>query len=211
MNSFPFSRRDFKTRIIRPIHRGRGLQSSVYLVEENGVRFAVKDYAATPPAFHSVAPLLVARECKALQHLDGVPGIPRFLGKIDALAFALEFIEGKPLDLFHRGQVAPVIFENMARVIAAMHARGVAHGDLKRRSNALITPTNEVFLVDFATAIVARGPLSRRLMREVARVDRKAIPRLKKHVAPQLLSARDKWELTHPTPLENWARYWLER
>lgn len=212
MNRIKLRRRDLAARIIRPIHLGRGLQSSVYLIEEKGVLLAVKDYAQAPPAFRSgVAPILVARECKALRHLDGTPGIPRFWGKIDALAFATQFIAAKPLDLFHRGEVAPAIFAQIESVVAQMHARGVAHGDLKRRSNTLITPEGEVYLIDFAAAIVARGPLSARLMRALANVDDKAIPRLKRHVAPELLTPEDKWKLENPTRLEKWARDLLGR
>ena len=79
---FPISqlrRRDLKKHTIRVIHQGKGLQSSVYLVEIDGHRAAVKDFADTPPKFRRfVAPFLVGREMKALKYLDGTPGVPRF-------------------------------------------------------------------------------------------------------------------------------------
>ena len=188
------------------------MQSSVYLVECDGEPLAVKDYARVPVRLrNSVAPLLVARERRALLHLDGTPGIPRYFGRIDALAFAMQYVEGKPLDLFHAGEVSETVFARIEAAIDAMHARGVAHGDLKRRSNILVTPDQQIYLIDFAASVVARGPLSTRLMRALAEVDDKSVPRLKLHVAPETLTDDDRWKLAHPTTLERWARRVLGR
>lgn len=212
MNRLKLARRDWESRVIRTIHAGRGLQASVYLVEQDGELWAIKDYARAPAQFRNgVAPLLVARECRALRHLDGTPGIPRFMGKIDALAFAMQYIEGKPLDHFHMGEVSARVFARIEAVIAAMHAQGVAHGDLKRRSNVLVAPDEQIYLVDFAAAVVARGPLSTKLMRALAEIDEKSVPRLKKLVAPECLTDADRWKLAHPTTLERWARRLLGR
>ncbi|MBW3637491.1 MAG: hypothetical protein KY445_13670 [Armatimonadetes bacterium] len=205
-------RRELPAQTLRTIHAGRGFQSSVHLVDWNGSHAAVKDFSRLPPLFRLfIAPILVKREVKALRHLDGTRGIPRFFGQIDRLAFAIEYIEGRPLDTFKIGELAPEVFPRIAAAIEAMHARGVAHGDLKRRSNLLLTPDGEVFLIDFAAAIVARGPLSRKLMRAVADVDEKSLPRLKKFVAPELLTEEDQWKLENPTKLERWARKLLGR
>ena len=212
MKRLKLARRDLESRVIRTVHEGSGLQSSVYLIEADGERLAVKDFARTPAKFrNTVAPILVARECKALRHLDGTPGIPRFYGRVDALAFAMQFIEAKPLDLFHAGEVEEPVFSRIEAVIANMHAHGVAHGDLKRRSNILVTPEQQIYLIDFAAAIVARGPLSTKLMRALAEIDNKSVPRLKMHVAPETLTDDDKWKLNNPTRLERWARRLLGR
>jgi len=206
------TRQELPHQTLRTIHTGKGFQSSVYEVDWKGTRAAVKDFSKLPPLFRFfIAPVLVKREVKALQHLDGTPGIPRFLGQIDRLSFAIEFIEGRPISGIHKGEMPPEVFGRMAKVVAAMHARGVAHGDLKRRSNLLLTPQNEVFIIDFAASIVARGPISRKLMRAVAEVDDKSLPRLKKFVAPELLTEEDKWKLENPTKLEKWARKLLGR
>ncbi len=205
-------RKEFETQILRAVHVGKGFQSSVYEVDWKGKRAAVKDFSKLPPLFRIfIAPILVKREVKALRHLDGTPGIPRFFGQIDRLSFAIELIEGQPVSGIHKGEMPPEVFGRMAKVVAAMHERGVAHGDLKRRSNLLLTPQNEIFIIDFAAAIVARGPISTKLMRAVAEVDDKSLPRLKKFVAPELLTDDDKWKLENPTRLEKWARKLLGR
>ncbi len=209
-------RKEFESQIIRAIHVGRGFQSSVYELDWNGTRAAVKDFSRLPPLFRFfVAPILVKREVKALKHLNGTPGIPRFLGQIDRLAFATQFIEGRPVSSIHKDELAPEIFaelfDNMARAVAAMHARGVAHGDLKRRSNLIWTPQHEIFIIDFASAIVARGAFSQKIMGAVAEVDDKSLPRLKRFVAPQMMTEEDTWKLENPTKLETWVKKLLGR
>lgn len=208
----PITRRNLQAKTIRVIHQGKGFQSSVYLVDWNGTPAAVKDFSLTPPLFRFfVAPLLAGREAKALRHLNGTPGIPRFLGKVDRLAFALEYVEGRPISGVRKGEMPEEVFPRIAAVIEAMHQRGVAHGDLKRRSNLLLTPDNQVFIIDFAAAIIGKGPLSKKLMGAVAQVDDKSLPRLKKFVAPELLTEEDHWKLENPTKLEKWARKLLGR
>lgn len=208
-------RRDLASAIQRVVHRGRGYQSSVYLIGLDGEVAAVKDYSAAPRAFRRwVAPLLVRREIAVLKHLQGVPGVPKYFGRIDRLAFTMQYIEGTPIADFKEGELPPQAFETIQRVIDAIHARGVSHGDLKRRSNLILTPGNEIFVVDFAAAVIGEQPLHplrNWLQREVARVDDKSVPRLKKFVAPELLTADDQEKLDNPTSLEKLARKLLNR
>ena len=218
MNENPFQklkRRDLERLTTRMIHVGRGFQSSVRLIEIDGERAAVKDYINAPRAFRMfVAPWLLNREERALRVLDVVENVPRVFARIDSCALAMEFVEGTPMDRFGMGEVAPEVFTAAQKTIDAVHARGVSHCDLKRRSNLLLTPNGEVVLIDFAAAIVGRralNPFANWLQREMARVDDKSVPRLKKFVAPELLTAEDKHKLETPTVLERWARKLFNR
>ena len=208
-------RRDLRGSIKRVVHKGRGYQSSVYLVEIGGQQAAVKDFAETPPLFRRfIAPYLVRREVRALRVLQGTPGIPQIYGRIDRHAFALEYIEGTPLAEFKEGELAPEVFARVQSVIDGIHQRGVAHGDLKRRSNLLLTPDGEVFLIDFAAAVIGRRPfhpLLNSLQKQMAAIDDKSVPRLKKFTAPELLTDEDRAKLEHPTFLEKMARRLLNR
>jgi RIO-like serine/threonine protein kinase len=219
LESTPFARlrrRDIEQFRTRTIHSGRGYQSSVYLVEKGEQVAAVKDFSRVEnKAFRRlVAPLLIAREIKALRALDGTPGVPKYFGRIDRLAFAMEYIEGTPVADFAEGELDPIVFPRVQEVIDAVHARGVAHGDLKRRSNLLVTPDKQIYLIDFAAATVGRrrfNPFLNWLQKSMAEIDDKSLPRIKKFAAPDLMTEEDWDKLNNKTPLEQWARKLLNR
>jgi len=208
-------RRDIQRYVKRIIHQGKGYQSTVYLIEVEGAQAIVKDFATAPKLFRRfVAPFLLRREARALQYLNGTPGVPRLYGRIDPLAITMEYIEGTPLSEFKQGELAPEVFPRVQQTIDAIHARGVAHGDVKRRSNLILTPQGEVFVIDFAAAIIGRRPLHpimNWLQHQMAAVDDKSLPRLKKAVAPELLTEADWEKLNNPTGLERLARRLLNR
>ena len=208
-------RRDLEALTTRIIHQGRGYQSTVFLVEKDGHRAAVKDFSGTPPFFRLfIAPFLLAREINALRHLSGVAGVPQFYERIDRYAFAMQYIEGTPIATFSLGEIPPEVFPRVQSVIDAIHAHGVAHCDLKRRTNLILTPEGEVFLIDFAASVIGERtlhPFQNWLYREMVEVDNKSLPRLKKFVAPELLTEADRHKLDHPTVLEKWARRLLNR
>lgn len=208
-------REDLDKVTTRMIHVGRGFQSSVRLIEIDGARAAVKDYIHAPRAFRTfVAPWLLNREERALRVLDGTWGVPQCFARIDRCALAMEYVEGTPMDRYSLGELAPEVFEAAQKTIDAIHERGVSHCDLKRRSNLILTPYGDVCVIDFAAAIVGRralNPFANWLQREMAQVDNKSVPRLKKFVAPELLTDDDKHKLATPTVLERWARKLFNR
>lgn len=215
-NSFQkLKRSELEKVTTRMIHVGRGFQSSVRLIEIDGERAAVKDYINAPRAFRTfVAPWLLNREERALRVLEDVEGVPGVFARIDRCALAMEYVEGTPMDHYSLGELAPEVFVAAQKTIDAVHARGVSHCDLKRRSNLILTPHGEVVLIDFAAAIVGKrvlNPCANWLQREMAQVDNKSVPRLKKFVAPQLLTDEDKHKLATPTVLERWARKLFNR
>ena len=209
------SRRAMEEATVGFLHEGRNCQSTIRVLEIAGQRAVAKDYARTPPFFRRfVAPFLLNREERALRFLAGTVGVPQVFARIDRQALVLELIEGKPIDHFQNGELAPEVFARVQEVIDRIHARGVAHGDLKRRGNLMVTPQGEVFLIDFAASLIGKRalrPVVNWLQREVARVDDKCVPRLKMKAAPELMTDDDRRKLETPTKLERWARRYLNR
>jgi glycosyltransferase involved in cell wall biosynthesis/predicted Ser/Thr protein kinase len=207
-------RRDLKSVTVSPIQQGHGYQSSVYLVEIDGQKAVVKDFAGTPRWFRRfIAPFLVRRETKTLEYLRDFSAVPCLYTRIDSLAFAMEYIEATPICDLEVGKVQAEVFTNLEKVIDALHRRHVSHCDLKRRRNILVNKRGEVFIIDFAAALIGRqlNPILNWFQREMVEIDNKALPRAKKLVAPQLLTAKDLYQLSNPTRLERWARTLLNR
>lgn len=197
------------------LHQGHGVGASIYRVEMRGQQFAIKDFANTPPLFRTViAPYLLRRETRALQRLQGVSGVPKFYGKIDRLAFALEYVEGKPISELAPGELTQGICARVQQAIDGIHERQVSHGDLKRRTNFLITPDNHVVIVDYASAVIGGRwwrPVTNWVQQQMEQIDNKAVAKIKKLGAPNLLTQQE-WNLVNkPTTLEKWVKKLLKR
>ena len=144
----------------RPVRTisGRNLtKADLRVVELDGRVLAVKDYRRRPfLARHTAGRLFVRRECRAYAAAAGVPGLPEFLGRVDAFALATAWVDATPLSEIPPGSVPPEVFDRLDAILEALHERGVALGDLHHR-DVLVAPSGEVALVDLATAVVA-GP-----------------------------------------------------
>jgi len=99
----------------------------------------------------SCADWLIAHEEAIYRLLDGVPGVPRLLGRTASRALAIEYIDARPLD--HLSEVPGGLFDGIARILHDIHARGVAYCDANKRSNILVTDDGKAFLVDYQVAI----------------------------------------------------------
>jgi len=176
-------------------------KADIFLWEEDGVRLIVKDYAPRPAWIRLMLGRgMVRREVRAYRQLQDIAGIPRFAGQVDALAFAVEFVEGCDLSHFRRGEVPPEFFPKLLLLLESVHRAGVAQGDLHHR-DVLMGPGNEPYLVDFSTAAFREGSERSwrgRLFQIACRTDHRAVLKLKHRHAPHSLSDTEHYELTHP-------------
>ena len=91
-------------------------------------------------------------EARAYSRLSGVEGIPRCFGLEKNHVLILEYINGKTLSSFKHGKVPESVFFKLEKILFAMHSRGVVNSDL-HRSNVILTPDWDVYLIDFASAL----------------------------------------------------------
>jgi len=142
----------------------------------------VKDYGSRPCLVRqTLGRYLVRREAKAYRSAAGLPGLPRFLGRVGPFALALEWIEAAPLARPAPGTVPAAAFDRLERIVSGLHERGVALGDLHHR-DVLVGEDGTVHLIDLATALVLGhrpGPLRRALFRRFRDQDRVALARLR--------------------------------
>lgn len=100
---------------------------------------------------------MIRREYDIYRRLDGISGIPRCFGLINDDRLLLEFIEGKPLRLSDNELVdREIFFSALLELILAIHRAGVAHSDMKRKENILVTSEGKPSLIDFGSAVVMK-------------------------------------------------------
>lgn len=135
------------------------------------------------------------REAHALEVMAGVPGIPRLLARWPT-GLVMEFVPGRMLTTWPRGGVPAVVFDRLDRIVAAVHERGIAIGDLHRR-NILVSDDFEVHLVDFEIAVDRRRGVGRLIARSLMQLDTFASVRQRQRFGVPL-DASQQAVLDHP-------------
>ena len=144
-------------------------------------RVVLKEYHTDP---WGVLPLgwlgrmLLRREASYFRALATVPGIPRSLEFFGANGFAREHVEGFNLREYFEdrgGRVGAEFFPRLHQTLLAVHALGIAHNDLAKPENILISSAGDPILIDFQIAVMPKnwplglgwlfGPLLRLLQR----------------------------------------------
>lgn len=169
------------------LNRGSRRNPDVLLAEHAGEPLVVKDFAPRGPWVRAwLGPWIAAREARAYQQLAGHPAVPRFRGWIDRLAFAVEYRPGKRLARSRAATLPPDFLPRLEAAIAEMHARGVAHLDLRHRSNVLVAADGSPVLIDFGSAVCFRpgGAGARLLLPLLARIDRRALAKWRRKLGP---------------------------
>lgn len=98
------------------------------------------------------------REYQAYLRMDGLAGVPQCHGMIDEQYLVIEYVHGTPYrqaNWVDRGRW----FEEFLVVLRSIHQRGVSHGDLKSKSNIMVTRDEKPCIIDFGTAFVYKPGL----------------------------------------------------
>ncbi|MEN8181809.1 MAG: hypothetical protein ABFS46_04670 [Myxococcota bacterium] len=173
---------------VEVLHRGNARNPDVLLVATGGQRVVVKDFAPRGPFVrHFLAPLIHRQEIRAYHVLAGCEAVPRFLGRVDRLAFAVEYRPGPRMSRRLQGQVPRGFCDELEGAVRAMHRRGVVHLDLRHRSNVLVGGDGRPVLIDFASAICLRPGswLARWLLPPLAALDLSAVGKWRVRLEPQ--------------------------
>ncbi len=186
---------ELRARAVAVYRAGAGSRPDVLRIRLDDGEVALKDYSASDVWFRRlIAPLLIHREARALRLLDGLSGVPRLIGQVGHRALVLEHIDGVPAKTLGPSAITPELFRRLDGVVRATHRRGVAHCDLRGSGNILVCPDGQPYLVDFV-AHVARGGrwnvIGRWAFARFCQADLAAVVRLKRRLAPELLSSED--------------------
>jgi predicted Ser/Thr protein kinase len=156
------------------LRAGGGSRAELLLLEDQGQRAVLKDFRAAGWLMRTAAgPWLIGREAGIYAALEGIPGVPRLIGRLDRWALLVEHIEGRSCADYADGELPAEFFDRLLEVVEGMHARGVVHCDIKNRANIVVTAEGKSYLIDFASAFRrgSRLNLLRRSAFERFRVD----------------------------------------
>ncbi len=162
-----------------------------------GCDAVVKDYGRSSNIFkHVMGTFLATREAAALRRAEGIPNIPKLYGLARPWILVMQYVESRQvteLDEADRERLLDQgFFDQLTALIAQLHGRGVAHGDLEKLENILISPGGEPAVVDFAAAILSGlNPLAALALPYIQQNDRRAVYKLKSQLAPKLLTTAE--------------------
>lgn len=168
------TRDQFPTCLRAHLRPGGGSRPALLLLEREGAQVVVKDYLESGWLMRAlIGPWLVRREEYIYRLLQGSPGVPRLIGRVDRYALAVEHIGGDNCGHYQRGELPDEFFSRLRTAVEAMHARGVVHCDIRNRRNIVVGADGQPYIVDLASAFTPRGFLgpARRFLFERFRLD----------------------------------------
>jgi serine/threonine protein kinase len=183
----------------------------LWLIEKGGVRAVVKDFSTTGFWFRNLAGrFLIWRESRAYRKLEGLEGVPRLYRAMGGLALVLEEIPGTSLADLKEDMILPVdFFAACQRLVSHVHARGIAHCDLKRAPNIIAGKDGHPYMVDWAAAILESEcrlfPLNR-IYRRFCLDDELAVIKLKLKHSPDTVTEQEKSRFEYRSGPEKFIR-----
>jgi predicted Ser/Thr protein kinase len=144
---------------------------------------------------------LAKREATALRALAGMPEVPRF-ESLERGVLVRSWTDGEPMQRARPRD--PRYFAEASALLRRLHRAGVAHNDLAKEPNWLVTPAGHPALVDFQLALVSHR--RSRLFRTLARDDVRHLLKHKRSYCPERLTDRERHILATPSVL---ARIWM--
>ena len=96
------------------------------------------------------------REFEAYRRMNGLRGVPECYGLLGGRYLLIEFIRGTPYRQANWTDRANW-FRDFLEILQSIHQRGVSHGDLKSKSNILVTEDEKPCVIDFGTAFLHRS------------------------------------------------------
>ena len=90
----------------------------------------------------------VARhEIQIYQKLQGIPGIPSFLGTVGKNGFLHAFVPGRELSA--AVALEPDFFDRLHELFTSIHTLNIAYVDANKRENILVGDDGRPYLIDF--------------------------------------------------------------
>lgn len=190
--SHPVTREDWEKPDVCCLSKGRAGNACVYRLETPEGAVVIKDFKKSPWLIRVTwGRWMIGHEYRLMKRLEGVPGVPQGLFRVDKYAFGMELLPGitygdynraynkgerekLPEDL--RGKPLPLtFFRDLERLVCALHRRGVTHLDARNAKNVIILPGGKPALIDFQSGIFLHKWLPRRVRKILLLADLSAV------------------------------------
>lgn len=133
------------------------------------------------------------REQRLLRRLSEVDRLPRALGAGEQRDFYRSYIEARPL--YEVGSLGAAYWRELRALVEAVHRAGVAHNDLAKEANILVTPDGRPGLVDLQIGwALGRAPWwpARQWFALLCREDVRHILKMKALHDPELVTPSER-------------------
>jgi serine/threonine protein kinase len=180
---------------VEALRQEKPWKADIFLVQVNGQRAVVKDYARRGWLYRLYGVWSTWREAYFYEKLTGLPGVPAYYGKLDRHALVIEHIPGKNASKYGSGELPPRFFSRLQEVLDQIHDRGVVLCDLRNDKNIMVSEKLEPYLIDYSAAIERKknwNPVRRWLFSTFMKDDLLGLAKLKKNLAPELLSEEER-------------------
>lgn len=131
-----------------------GYQGKTLLYSENGHNLVIK----VPLGNLLTRPVnlaLLRHEYRVYQQLQGMQAVPTCYGMARNQYLVIEFIKGHTIRQ-SRPDTDDEYYVKLFDAINEMHQRKVAHFDLKRKENLLVSENNEPIIIDFGVSVIRK-------------------------------------------------------
>ena len=148
------SRQEFESSVATVLRSQRHRNADLFVIDTPGTGMVVKDFSNKSWYIRILGRMQIAHECRAYRWLGDMRGIPRFVGRIDRFALAIEKVEVTQLTYaVNRYSAGARHLAGLASVLEEFRSRGFVHLDLRGRRNVMIRPSGEIVVLDLAGAI----------------------------------------------------------
>jgi RIO-like serine/threonine protein kinase len=171
------------------------------VIHDIGCATVARDTRAARWWLAPLARKLARREARALDVLKGVAGVPELIAFKNGV-LTRRYIAGDAMHRVHPRDQR--YFREAQALVRRLHRHRVAHNDLAKEPNWLVTEDGRPALVDFQLATVSRR--RGRFFRMLAHDDLRHVLKHKRTYCPDQLSAHERRVLATPSVL---SRAWM--
>jgi hypothetical protein len=192
------SRQEFESRVTTVLRSQRRCNADLFVIDTPGDMMVIKDFSKKSWRIRILGRMQIAHECRAYRWLGDMRGIPRFIGRIDRHALAIEKVEVTQLTYAaNRYSAGTRHLEGLAAVLKEFRSRGFVHLDLRGRRNVMIRPGGEIVVLDLAGAVWFRpdGFWFRLLRPLIEANDRNTLSKWKVLLTPDALTDHERASL----------------